>query len=418
MIRKFQKYWRKSLVIQRFSWMICIVFIYMLGRQIPIPTVGVDKVVLGNAIDSQLIENFGAITGIQFSSMTLFTLGIGPTMTMMILWRFLVTFKLISNWTSDKVNRLQFLMTLAIALLQSYGITNSSEFLISFGYNDVTLRIITIILLTTGTLILNWLCKINSERGIGGMTVVILVNMILAFQSNTMKYFTTQQFDSHNLIQFGILFCTVLSVLVYLTILLYKGEYRIPIRRVGLNTPYHSSSYLPIRVTPAGAMPFMYGMTLMLLPPYIFILLLNIFPNNQILEYLSIHIGLSQVPGVICYIILLYLLSIGFSYYNYDPYEISKNMRNNGDYISGKKPGEETLKYLRLVINSFAQFGAFTVVVLGGLPLLAVSLQGQGKNSISIALLISNAYIIVSLLLGVMEQVDTMNSWKKYKNLI
>jgi secY-like protein len=50
--------------------------------------------------------------------------------------------------------------------------------------------------------------------------------------------------------------------------------------------------------------------------------------------------------------------------------------------------------------------------------MLAVSLQGHGKNSISIALLISNAYIIVSLLLGVMEQVDTMNSWKKYKNLI
>ncbi|MBZ4265802.1 accessory Sec system protein translocase subunit SecY2, partial [Streptococcus pneumoniae] len=89
-----------------------------------------------------------------------------------------------------------------------------------------------------GTLILNWLCKINSERGIGGMTVVILVNMILAFLSNTIKYFTTQHFDSDNLIKFGLLFCTVLSVLVCLTILLYKGEYRIPIRRVGLNTPY------------------------------------------------------------------------------------------------------------------------------------------------------------------------------------
>ena len=113
------------------------------------------------------------------------------------------------------------------------------------------------------------------------MTVVILVNMILAFQSNTIKYFTTQQFDSDNLIKFGLLFCTVLSVLVCLTILLYKGEYRIPIRRVGLNTPYHSSSYLPIRVTPAGAMPFMYGMTLMMLPPYIFILLCRqIFANS------------------------------------------------------------------------------------------------------------------------------------------
>ncbi len=171
-------------------------------------------------------------------------------------------------------------------------------------------------------------------------------------------------------------------------------------------------------MTPAGAMPFMYGMTLMMLPPYIFVVLLHIFPGNQILEYLSVHIGLSQLPGVICYIFLLYFLSIGFAYYNYDPYEISKNMRNNGDYISGKKPGEETIKYIQYVVNSFAQFGAFTVIIFGGLPMLAVLLQGQGKNSVSIALLISNAYIIVSLLLGVIEQVDTMNSWKKYKNLI
>ena len=418
MLRKLQKYWKKSIIFQRFTWMIGIVFIYMLGRQIPIPTVGVDKVAVGNASDSQLLENFGAITGIQFSNMTLFSLGIGPTMTMMILWRFLITFKLIGSWTSNKVNRLQFLLTLAIALLQSFGITNDSKFLLIFGYSHSTLRIITIILLTTGTFILNWLCKINSERGIGGMTVVILVNMILTFQSNVIRYFSVQQFKFSSLIQYGLVFFVALSILIWFNILLYKGEYRIPIQRVGLNTPYHASSYLPIRVTPAGAMPFMYGMTLMMLPPYIFVVLLHIFPGNQILEYLSVHIGLSQLPGVICYIFLLYFLSIGFAYYNYDPYEISKNMRNNGDYISGKKPGEETLKYIQHVVNSFAQFGAFTVVVLGGLPMLAVSLQGHGKNSISIALLISNAYIIVSLLLGVMEQVDTMNSWKKYKNLI
>ena len=86
MLRKLQKYWKKSIIFQRFTWMIGIVFIYMLGRQIPIPTVGVDKVVVGNASDSQLLENFGAITGIQFSNMTLFSLGIGPTMTMMILY--------------------------------------------------------------------------------------------------------------------------------------------------------------------------------------------------------------------------------------------------------------------------------------------------------------------------------------------
>jgi len=188
MLRKLQKYWKKSIIFQRFTWMIGIVFIYMLGRQIPIPTVGVDKVAVGNASDSQLLENFGAITGIQFSNMTLFSLGIGPTMTMMILWRFLITFKLIGSWTSNKVNRLQFLLTLAIALLQSFGITNDSKFLLIFGYSHSTLRIITIILLTTGTFILNWLCKINSERGIGGMTVVILVNMILMTSSYTMYY--------------------------------------------------------------------------------------------------------------------------------------------------------------------------------------------------------------------------------------
>lgn len=162
----------------------------------------------------------------------------------------------------------------------------------------------------------------------------------------------------------------------------------------------------------------MYGMTMMILPPYIISGLLVLFPNNAFLLFLAVNIGISQLPGVLLYIALLYVLAIGFSYYNYDAYDIAKNMRNNGDYIEKIRPGEETRNYIQRKINVLAHFGACFVIIMGGLPLLFIVLQKASSENVSIALLISNVFIISSLLLGVIEQVDTLQNWKKYKNLI
>ncbi|MDY4001709.1 MAG: accessory Sec system protein translocase subunit SecY2, partial [Streptococcus orisratti] len=166
---------------------------------------------------------------------------------------------------------------------------------------------------------------------------------------------------------------------------------------------------------PAGGMPFMYSMTLMMLPPVIINVLLTFYPNNSHLLYLSQNIALTTLPGALIYIFILYLLSIGFAYYNYDAFEIAKNLRNNGDYIEHVIPGKETQKFLQRKIWVFANVGALFMILLGGAPLL---LSFGDSSAVNIALSISNGYIIVSLIMGIIEQVQTLQMWKQYKDII
>lgn len=415
---KIKKKLEKSPLLKKVLWTVAVAFVYMLGRAIPIPIVQLNQSLFAANNDPRLVENFGAVTGLQLNEMTLFSIGLSPWMTAMIIWRFFTVFNLLKKLPSAKMQRYRMLLTLVVALIQAFGLSAGTQYQEIAGFSNLSLRLMTILVLITGSFVLIWLGNLNSERGLGGMTVIILVNMILSFQSNVTQFLFGNNLGTEGLLIAGFIFCLALSVLSLLAIILYRGEYRIPIRRVGINSPYHESSYLPIRVTPAGAMPFMYGMTLMMLPPYILAGLLNFFPGNEFLVFLSTNIGISQTPGALVYIVLLYFLAIGFSYFNYDSFDIAKNMQKSGDYITGVLPGKPTRKYIQQIINRLAHFGAITVVLLGGLPLLVTTLQSGGSGEVSLALLVSNAYIIVSLLLGVVEQVNSMQSWKQYKELI
>ena len=421
MLLKIRKKWRSALVLPKVIWSLLIVVVYMIGRLLPVPTVPINQELLQSIGDATLLNNLATVTGASLSNMTLFSLGLSPWMTTVIIWRFFTVFDLLKNLTSVQVYRYRMLLAVVIAAIQAFGLSASVQFLevSPFGLKGYTVNLIaTMVILVAGAFTLTWLGNINSEKGLGGMTVIIIVNMILAFTENGTQYITSHDFTSQStLLEVGAFFL-IYFALVTVTVTLYRGEYRIPIKRIGIQTSYSVHSYLPIRVTPAGAMPFMYGMTIMMLPPYIISGLMFFFPDNETLANLSTQIGISQLLGVILYIVLLYVLAIGFSYYNYDAYDIAKNMRNNGDYIEGIQPGNPTKKYIQTKVNYLAQFGAMTVILIGGIPLLTIVLQGGRTGNVSIALLINNAYIVSSLLLGVIEQVGMLQNWKKYKNLI
>lgn len=419
MLVEIKKKWQRALIFPKLIWTLIIILIYMLGRMLPLTTVSGNQEALKQVANIDLVNNLASVTGANFSNMTMFTLGLSPWMTGMIIWRFFTVFGIFKQITGVQLHRYRMLLTIVIGGIQAFGLTNNVQFSIFQDLGASGLfwaRAITIFLLIAGSFVLTWLGTVNSRKGLGGMTVIILVNMILSFIENIRKYiengFTNE--IGQNLAFFTLCW----FVLVVITVIFYRAEYRIPIKRVGVNNSYNKGSYLPIRITPAGAMPFMYGMTMMLLPPYVISALLILFPDNPTLLFLATNIGVSRVPGVLLYIVLLYILAIGFSYYNYDAFDIAKNMRNNGDYIEKIRPGEKTRKYIQRKINILAQFGAVFVILIGGLPLLVIVLQNGTTENVSLALLISNVFIISSLLLGVIEQVNMLQNWKKYKNLI
>ncbi|MBF0778473.1 accessory Sec system protein translocase subunit SecY2 [Streptococcus cuniculi] len=413
------KRWRRGLIVPKIVWTLLIALIYLLGRKLPVTTLVSSQESLKQIANLDLLNNLAAVTGASFGTINLFSLGLSPWMTSMILWRFFTVFGIFKDLTNLQLHWYRTLLSLLIAGIQAYGLTLNTPFSLfqdQGAQGIVWARLVTILILVSGSFVLTWLGGVNSQKGLGGMTIIILTNMILSFVQNIGRYIENglTQTIWQNLLLFLLGFC----VLVFVTVLLYHAEYRIPIKRIGIQNAYHKDSYLPIRVTPAGAMPFMYGMTLMLLPPYLIQILLSFFPDQPTLLFLATHIGISQLPGVILYLILLYILAIGFSYYNYDAYNIAKNMRQNGDYIASVRPGEETRRYIQGKITVLAQFGAFFVLLMGGLPLLVIVLQNGNAENVSLALLISNAFIIASLLLGMKEQVQLLQNWKNYQNLI
>ncbi|MCM0723987.1 accessory Sec system protein translocase subunit SecY2 [Streptococcus iniae] len=421
MFIKYRNRQKEAVIRPKLMWTLLIIFIYMLGRMMPVTTVEMNQALLHSLESKQLLNSLASVTGGQLSNVTLFSLGLSPWMTTMILWRFFTVFGMLKELTTVQLHRYRMLLTLVIAVIQAVGLTVGAKFVVLefFGsYGPAVAQWGTVLLLVTGAVVLSWLENINGQKGFGGMMIIVVVNMIISFQQNLINYFKQNTFTGQELAIRAILFIIVLVFLIHLTVILYRGEYRIPIKRIGINNAFNDTSYLPIRVTPAGAMPFMYGMTLMMLPPYIISILLHYLPNNGILIFLATTIGITKLPGAILYLTLLYILAIGFAYYNYDSYDIAKNMRNNGDFIEGIKPGQATKEFIHNKVKLLSQFGAIMVVLIGGGPVLIAVIQNSGGGNISIAMLISNAYIITTLILAVVEQVNTLQNWKKYRNLI
>lgn len=408
---------RTSRLTKRVLWTVGIVFVYMLGKYLPIATLPTYQS-LYSLQEQTIFDNLAMVTGGQFSSLNLFSLGLSPWMTTMILWRFLTLFRIVKSLTSRKAHYYRMLLMLLVAAIQAFGVSAMSDYTAlehTTSLGLVSLRAATILVLIAGSYALMWLGNQNAQRGLGGPTVIIISNMVLTFLVNASSYYQKIHLTNLRLLLVLLILAVFASFLVWITLRVYRAEYRIPIRRISVVSRFVEDTYLPIRLTPAGGMPFMYAMTLMALPPLAVTGLLSLFPNNTLLQALEGQLSIRQLPGILVYIALLFLLSIGFAYFNVDPLEVSENMRKNGDYIVGVRPGKATKAYISFYLNRLTLLGALYTTVMGGLPLLVIwSRQGE----IGLALLINNIYIISTLMLGLVEQVHTLRSWTHYKDII
>ncbi|HFI0306847.1 TPA: accessory Sec system protein translocase subunit SecY2 [Streptococcus suis] len=407
---------RKNLLQRKIIWTIGIILLYMIGRYIPLATRSLSDSLSVSSESSNLLNNLSLVTGGQFSSLTLFSLGLGPWMTSMIIWRFLTLFKWIKVKTERQAHYYQMWLMLVVATVQSFGFTAFGDYLSLYGgHSQSILRFISMVVLIAGSYILMWLGQINTQKGLGGSTVIIIANIILSFLLNIYTFFAKLPLFSG--VWWGSIALIVLitALLAWLTVIVYRAEYRIPLRRILLTNTYLDATYIPIRLTPAGGLPFMYGMTLMSLPPILFRGLLQFFPGNRTLIFLAENSSLSELSGIVIYMCLLFFLAIGFAYFNLDPTEVAKQLQKSGDYIEHVRPGKPTKAYLAHYLKCLSFIGAIYTALVGGLPLLFMWYQ---SGEVSLALLINNIYIVTTLLLGMIEQVDTIRSWKRYGELL
>lgn len=411
---------KNSLLGKKIAWTFGIVFLYLLGRTIPIGTVSLNAAMFQSQVSKNLMAALASVSGGQFEMTTLFTLGIGPYMTMMILWRSLMIFNVpgITSLTKKVSWFWQNILTLTIGIIQAFGLTASLTY-VSFApsYLDNVLlgRLTTMIVLISGSMVLTWLTQVNTRYGLGGPVIIILVNMCLNLLENVRSLFA--EYYNRHLIDWVLLvgFIALLLGLVFWTVLIYRAEYRIPLRRISIYSRFAQSTYLPIRLMPAGGMPFMYSMTLMTIPPLLFQGLLSFFPESVLLQYWLENSSFDTLPRAIIYLLILYILSIGFAYFNYDAQKMTKQFQYHGDYIDQIRPGKATYCYIQRTIRLFAHFGAFLVTLVGGLPIL---INLYAHQPIHFAMMVSNSFIMINLMMTIAEQVEALRIWEQYDPLV
>ena len=350
--------------------------LFCLGTTITIPWASALYQELG------FLEIFNLMSGGGLRSFSIFALGVSPYITASIITQLLQMdiipyFKELKEegYTGrQKINRITRYLGIIFAFIQGYILT------IVYMKGMSSLDILkTTVVMTAGTCFLLWLGDQVTTKGIGnGISLLIMAGII---QSMPSMFATTFQSlvtsGSYSTVVGSLLFA--LFVMVYILIILgvvfiQLAERRVPIQYSNrTNSAYGAqTSYLPIKLNPAGVMPVIFAQTLLAIPTTIVALVGNDAAKNFVNNYITY----TSPTGFILYVILILFFGYFYTFMEMNPEEMSKNLNKNGGYIPGVRPGADTTDYISKVIGRLTIVGSIFLVIIAGLPIIFSKFSG------------------------------------------
>jgi len=269
-------------------------------------------------------------------------------------------------------------LTVALSIIQSSSIAATLQNATgpnnqSFVYHPgPTFTLMTILTLTTGSAFIMWLGEQISERGIGnGMSLIIFVGIVVGLPRaivNLFELVKTQQWGPLSILVLALLLVFMIAVVAFI-VLVEGGQRRIPVqyakRVVGRRVMGGQSSYLPLRVNSGGVIPPIFASSLLAFPPTIALVLKNKWPFvDNIVNYIKFGEPLYNLFYVVM------ILAFAFFYIGivFNPTELADNMRKNGGFIPGIRPGRNTSEYVSKILKRLTLVGAVYLAIICLLP--------------------------------------------------
>ena len=310
----------QSIITKRVLWTVFFLFIYCLGNRLVLPFVDLKNAnIFGGAMGSLGFSS--AMMGGNLRSMSLFSVGLSPWMSAMILWQmFSFSKKMgLKNLPVEIQDRRRMYLALAIALVQSLAV--SLNLPIVSGVNGGLAVFMNTILLIAGTFFLVWLSDLNSLFGIGGSIVILMASM--------MANLPYQIMDSIEKLGIGwdVLLPLILFSLIFLYVsgIVQRARYRISISKINIHNRFKQYSYLDIMLNPAGGMPFMYAMSLVSIPQYVFMLIQFMHPENKWASEAIKALTVGRPLWLVIYLVMLFVLGLAFAFVNVSGEQISES---------------------------------------------------------------------------------------------
>lgn len=406
------------------------------GSQLPIP--GIETSFFANWFAKQTTDVFGffnAMTGGSFSSMSIFALSITPYITSSIIIQLLtIAIPKLEELQKDgedgrkKIQEYTRYTTVGLALIES------SAMAIGFGrqgllidYNEWNI-IIAIVTMTTGSALLMWIGEQITEKGVGnGISIVLLFNILSSVPDDIKTLYYRFIFGQTvtKMIFSVVMIALIILAMVVFVIVLNDAERRIPVqyskKMVGRKMVGGQTSNIPLKINTAGVMPVIFASSIMSFPVVIS-QFFTIDPNSIGSKILMVLNSGSwcrpEYPiysiGLVIYIALLIMFAYFYTSITFNPLEVANNMKKQGGFIPGIRPGKPTSDYLNKILNYIVFIGACGLIVIAVVPILASGLLNVSRISFSGTSLI----IIVGVVLETIKAVESQMLVRYYKGFL
>jgi len=410
---------------RRILYVLAILIVFRFLAHVPVP--GVDRGALeqffaGNA----LIGVLDLISGGGLSHFSIVALGVNPYINASIIMQLMTgvipSLQALSRegeYGRNKINQYTRYLSVPMSILQAYGFLAllNSQNILSSGFdlaNGATLT--QIATLTAGSISLMWLGELITERGIGnGISFIIFAGIVSRAPVAISGFLQTP--NPALVIGFAILAIVSVAVIIYIQ----EGQRRIPIQyasRVRGRRMYQGGqTFLPLRVNQAGVIPIIFAISILLFPQQI----ASYFTNAEVEIVASAARAIVTFfnPQSIIYVALYFLLTVGFTYFytafTFKPDETAEQLRKNGGFIPGIRPGRPTADYLARVVTRITVAGALFLGIIATAP----SLIGLLVPSLSsIALGGTGLLIVVSVVVETMKQIEAQLLMRNYEGFI
>lgn len=395
-----KRFFPKTLI-QKLIFTLIIMSVYLIGRELPL--YGVDLAAYDAFRDDSADLIMQTIGGDRYKTSVL-ALGISPFMFSMLFVQVIVAMKKAdskAHTSPKKITRATLILMLIWAIVQAYFTTESTVYIYQGGYELIIAKLISGLQMVTGAFVILWLATRNGKYGVGGQTILIFVN-ILDGVVNTARMASGDELK---------IIGTIGVIALLFTIIFENTEYRIPMQRISIHNIYSDKNYIPIKLNPIGMMPVMFSSAFFMLPVYVVTGLSNIFPEDVNLLWAKENMDTTHPLGIGVYIVVLYFITVAFSFVFISPKNLAENMQKSGDSITGLRAGRKTRKYIGKRVFFISIFSASFMSLFLGLPLV---LQLNGYISAAVMSLPSIMIAMASINCNLYRELRAVKDFDAY----
>ena len=424
MLQTLRNAWKIEDLRKKILFTLAVLLVYRLGCAIPVPYI--NSALLSSyfaSVQNTALGLLNVMSGSALSQATIFALSIQPYINASIIIQLLcIAIPALERMSKDegeegkkKIAAITRYSTVAIGLLQGfayYMLIKNYGYLTSGVENSVLVGIVIVLTLTSGSALIMWLGEQITENGIGnGISMILFASIISRFPTSIVTTITNVINGSLKWYLAILVFLGALAIIV-LIVFVNDAERRIPVqyakRVVGRKMYGGQSTHLPVKVNMSGVMPIIFAQAIASLPATV--------------ASFTGHTGSWWAStNSILYAVIYFLLIIFFAYFystiQFNPIEVANNLKNNGGYIPGFRPGKPTSSFIQKVLNKITLFGALYLGIIAVVPIL-VSHFSNASSLTGLSLGGTSIIIVVGVALETVRALEAQMLMRNYKGFL